>query len=240
MYRDFEEIALYYDDLYVKPEQYQKEAQKVADFSQSYQQSDGNTLLDIACGTGGHISYLQKHYQVSGIDLSEDMLYIAREKFPQIPFFHGNMVDFSLKKQFDVVICLYGSIGFVKTEANLKSTLKNFARHILPGGILILVPWSTTEAFRENIVIDAVKHPDIKIARMENVKRKTSNLVEVTFHHLIGKNGEVKYHTQQIEVGLFSKDEYLAAIQEAELQLMEIYEGSSIKMGAYVGRLTKR
>jgi hypothetical protein len=42
-----------------------------------------------------------------------------------------------------------------------------------------------------------------------------------------------------MEVGLFSHDEYISAIQEAGLQLVEIYEGPNISMGAFVGRLIK-
>jgi len=236
---EWKDIVTYYDELYVKPEQYQTEVQQVLSFCQNYQQSDGKRLLDVACGTGGHITYLQDHFQVSGVDLSESMLAVARKKFPDVPFYQGNMTDFSLDRQFDVIIYLYGSIGFVRTNEKLKLTLKNMVRHLLPGGIAIIVPWSTTESFQEKIVVDAVKHPHMRIARMENVKRKAIDCVEVTFHHLIGQNGEVKYHTQRMEIGLFSHNEYVSAIEEAGLQLVEIYDGPNIRMGAFVGRLTR-
>lgn len=236
---EWEDIANYYDVLYVKPKQCQKEAQQVITFSQNYQQSSGRTLLDVACGTGGHITYLQDYFQVSGIDLSESMLGMAQKKLPDTPFYQGNMIDFSLDQQFDLIMCLYGSIGFVKTYTNLKLTLKNMVRHLLPRGMVIITPWSTTESFKERIVVDAVKHPYIRIARMENVKRKTTDCVEVTFHHLVGQNGQVKYHTQSMEIGLFSQDEYISSMEEAGLELVEIYDGPNIRMGAFVGRLTK-
>lgn len=239
IYDEWKDLATYYDELYVKPKQYQKEVQQVMTFSQHYLQSGGKTLLDVACGTGGHITYLQEYFQVSGVDLSESMLGVAQKKFPHLSFYRGNMIDFSLDKQFDIITCMYGSIGFVKTYTNLKLTLKNMARHLIPGGLAIIVPWSTTESFKEKIVVDAVKHPHIRIARMENVKRKATNLVEITFHHLVGKDGQVKYYTQCMEVGLFSHDDYISAIQDAGLQLVEIYEGSNISMGAFVGRLIK-
>ena len=49
---DFAEIAAYYDELYVKPEQYQLEAKKIIELINTYKLSDGNELLDISCGTG--------------------------------------------------------------------------------------------------------------------------------------------------------------------------------------------
>ena len=71
-------------------------------------------LLVLACGTGGHIPYFKDDYHVSGLDLSEDMLNLAREKFSDTEFYIGNLIDFQLEADFDAMICLYGSIGFVK------------------------------------------------------------------------------------------------------------------------------
>jgi len=237
MYNDFKVIANYYDDLYVKPELYSTEIDTIVEICNKYKQNNGNRLLDVACGTGGHIPYLLNNFRVSGLDLSEDMLKIARNKYPNISFYCDNMMNFSLDTKFDIIICLYGSIGFVKTLPNVKQTLKNFSKHLNPGGLVILTPWMTKESFSDNIFVDTVANEHIKIARMENIKLKEENLVEVTFHHLIGENGEVKYHTQNIEVGLFSKDNYISAIQDSGLEYISFYDGPSIIMGAFICRL---
>ena len=128
---EWETLVTYYDELYVKPEQYQREAQQVISFSQAYQQSGRKTLLDVTCGTGGHVTYLQDYFEVSGVDLSESMLAVARQKFPHLSFYQGNMINFSLGKKSDVIMCLYGSIGFVRTFDNLKLTLKNMVSHLV-------------------------------------------------------------------------------------------------------------
>ncbi|MFX0092252.1 MAG: class I SAM-dependent DNA methyltransferase [Candidatus Hodarchaeota archaeon] len=239
MYDEFKDLAAYYDELYVKSDQYQREVVQIDRFVSTYKQNEGNKLLDIACGTGGHLTYLQDRYQVAGLDLSQDMLLIARKKFPTIPFYLENMINFSLDQHFDIIICMYGSIGFVKTFVNLKQTMNTIVNHLNPGGIIIIVPWSTTETFQERIVTDVVNLPHIRIARMENVKQKTTNLVEVTIHHLIDQNRQVKHHTQTVEVGLFSQKEYTSAFQEAKIQLVEFYQGREISMSAFVGRLPK-
>jgi SAM-dependent methyltransferase len=236
MLNDFTEIAAYYDELYVKPEQYQAEAEKAITLIKKYCLSDSSNLLDLACGTGGHIPYWLSSYTVTGLDLSPEMLALARHKFPDIEFHLGDMVDFAIGKKFDVLVCLWGSIGFMRTPGNLKKALANFSAHLKPGGVLLLTPWSTREEFEPGIVVESVKHPDVRLACMENVKRKAPGLVEVDFHHLIGRDGKVTYHQQSIDIGLFSRQQYLDAIAGAGLELMEYYRGPEIRMGAFIAR----
>lgn len=195
MYDEYADIAAYYDELYVKPEHYQLEAAKAAALVETYKLSGGNDLLDLACGTGGHIPYWCDPYRVTGLDLSPEMLAHAICKFPDIEFHLDDMVDFVMGREFDALVCLYGSIGFVRTLENLNRALVTFAAHLKPGGVLCLTPWSTQEEFKPKIVVDAVKHPDVRIARMENVKRKAPDLIELDFHHLVGRDGVVTYHT---------------------------------------------
>ena len=233
---EFADIAAYYDELYVKPEQYQREAERTLAIAEIYKQSNGNDLLDIACGTGGHVTYWRKHYSVTGLDLSPAMLNRAVQKFPDIEFHLGDMVDFVLEQNFDVVVCMYGSIGFMRTVENLNRAVSNFTKHLKPGGILCLTPWSTQEEFEPDIVVDTVKHPDVGISRMENVRLKSPGLAEVDFHHLVGRDGKVTYYTQSIEVGLFSRQQYLDVLSNAGLELMEYYNGSDIPMGLFVAR----
>ena len=57
----------------------------------------------------------------------------------------GNMLDFDLGRQFDVVTCLFSSIGYVKTVPNMKRAVANMSRHLKPGGVLVLEPWFTPE-----------------------------------------------------------------------------------------------
>ena len=233
---EWKDIAAYYDELYVKPERYRLEATKALYLVETYRLSKGNELLDIACGTGGHVIYWREKYRVTGLDNSSEMLSRAKGKFPDIEFVNHDMMNFALDRQFDAMICLYGSIGFVRTPENLNRSLYTFAAHLKEGGVLCLTPWSTREEFKPKIVVDAVKHPHLRIARMENVKLKAPGLVEVDFHHLLGRDGKVTYLTQSTEVGLFSRQQYLDAINNAGLELMEYYHGPDMPMGVFVVR----
>jgi 2-polyprenyl-3-methyl-5-hydroxy-6-metoxy-1,4-benzoquinol methylase len=55
------------------------EADTLTAIIHQYRRSIGNRLLDVACGTGLHISYLKQHFQVQGLDLDEQLRAIARQ-----------------------------------------------------------------------------------------------------------------------------------------------------------------
>jgi SAM-dependent methyltransferase len=236
MYSDFKTISTYYDALYVNEREYAPEAARVKELLAGHGVPSGTDLLVLACGTGGHLPFFKDDYHVSGLDLSEDMLGLAREKFPGIRFHLGNLVDFELDEDFDATICLYGSIGFVKTVDGLRASMKRIAAHLRPNGLALITPWSTAEEFQELIVVDAADRPDLKIARMEQVRLKEPGVVEVTFHHLLGKGNEVTYHQQSMEIGLFSREDYLSAMAGAGLKVMEEYKGTDVRGGAYIGK----
>jgi len=236
MYSDFKIISAYYDTLYVNDREYGAEAGRVKDLLTRHGAPPRADLLVLACGTGGHIPYFRDEYTVSGLDLSEDMLDLARKKFPEVGFHLGDMINFELETDFDAGASLDGSIGFVKTVENLRAAMNRIASHLRPGGLALITPWSTAEDFRDLIVVDAADRPDLKIARMEHVRLKEPNMVEVTFHHLLGNNNDVTYHKQSMEIGLFSREEYAAAMIDAGLNVVEVYTGKDVRGGAYIGK----
>ena len=77
-----------------------------------------STLLDVGCGTGLHLSHLRERFNVEGLDLSQEMLEIARARCPGVPLHQGSLVEFSLGRRFDVVTCLFGSIAYVGDQGD--------------------------------------------------------------------------------------------------------------------------
>ncbi len=62
------------------------------------------------------------------------------------------MLDFELGKQFDVVTCLFSSIGYVQTVPNLRRAIQNMSDHLKPGGVLMIEPWFSRTQFLPNHV----------------------------------------------------------------------------------------
>lgn len=94
---------------------YKAEASRLGEIIASRKKSSGNDLLDVACGTGGHILYLSRAFRVEGLDLDPKMVDIARAKHPDVPIHVGDMVGIDRGRRFDAVVSLFSSVGYVRT-----------------------------------------------------------------------------------------------------------------------------
>src|SRR5216684_3266461 len=215
MYR---QLANYYDEIY-HFKNYEKEAEKIDTLIRQHKKSPGNHLLDVACGTGNHIAYLKQHYSVEGLDFSADMLRIARKKHPDIVFHLSEMTSFRLQNRFDIVTCLFSAIGHVKTKARMRRAVRNMARHLQSGGLMILEPWITPANFRRGLIgFTFVDKPNLKIARI-NINKVRGPVSTLEFHFLIGTPGKVQYVIDKDSLGLWTHQEYLDAFRDAGLEV---------------------
>ena len=232
----FSKSEKYYDEIYaVMGKDYVRESNKVNKFIQKYKHSDGNTLLDVACGTGAHAGPLSKHYKVEGLDLDANMLAIAHRKYPKIRTHLGDMINFDLGHQFDVVVCLFSSIGYVKTNAKLRKGIKTMGRHLLPDGVLLIEPWFGPEQWNVGRIHTLhVNQPELKITRMGYGGRR--GLVStLEFQYLIGTPKGIEHLIERHELGLFTHEEYLEAFRSAGLKVIHNKKGLDGR-GLYIGR----
>lgn len=232
----FEKSADIYDAVYASlGKDYVEEAQQVHALLQQHTQSEGETLLDVACGTGAHIQHLQQWYDAEGLDLDTEMLSIARERCPNITFHHADMVDFDLDRQFDAVVCLFSSIGYAKTVERMRRAVETMSRHLVPGGVLIVEPWLTPDVYETgNPHATFVDQPELKIARM-NVSEEEAGVAILDFHYLVATSEGIEFFTERHEAGLFTHEEYMDAFRDAGLDVTYDPEGL-IGRGLYIGR----
>jgi len=201
---------------------------------QRYKRSPGNSLLDVGCGTGGHIPYLSRHYQVEGLDMNPRMLKIARHKQPGIYFHKADMTRFDLKRKFDIVVSLFSAIGSVKTKSKLESSVRNMASHLRPGGVLIIEPWFTPEAFKRGTLHSLfVERPELRIARM-NISRARPGVSILDVHYMVGTPRGIRYFNELLELGLFTRADYQKVLEGSRLTVH--YDPAGLTgRGLYIG-----
>lgn len=105
-------------------------------------------LLELACGTGiQSIRFKQAGFDVTGLDLSQDMLDLAAKRAKtarvDIPFVQGNMLDLSSVGTFDYVTCYSDSICYMEDEVEVGDVFKQVYDHLNEGGIFIFDVHST-------------------------------------------------------------------------------------------------
>ncbi len=106
-------------------------------------------ILDLACGSGTLAIMLKlKGYAVEGLDLSEEIIEIAKEKAKinhlDINFYTLNMTSFNLNKKYDVITCFFDSINFLNSTIEVNKLLKNVKKHLKSGGFFIFDLFSKT------------------------------------------------------------------------------------------------
>ena len=226
--------AAFYDAIY-SFKNYPAEAAHLHALIQRHQRSPGNRLLDVACGTGRHVHALKAQgYQVEGLDLDPHLLAIAQKRNPDTRFHRADMIDFDLGERFDVVTCLFSSIGYVKSQQCLELAIANLARHLVPGGVLIVEPWYWPGFPLDRIGQISVDLPELKLARIVNTQIVGDTYV-AHFHYLVGKPDGVDYLVERHELGLFSHEQHRAAFQDAGLQTIHDPKGL-IGRGLWIGR----
>ncbi len=232
LYREF---AKYYDLIYSRKD-YKKEANKIDKLIHKYKKSSGKSLLEIACGTGNHLRYFRKKYFCTGTDLSQGMLAVARKKIKGVAFRKANMINFNLHKTFDIIVCLFSSIGYVKTYGNLRKTIKSFSRHMKQGGVVIIEPWFTKEVARSGRpMLTTYNGKNIKLARV-GISKIVGNISVVYMSYLVGeRNKPIKYFAEEHELGLFSIRKTLQLMREAGLRAKFLKRGLRTGRGLYVG-----
>jgi SAM-dependent methyltransferase len=223
MRRVFSRSARIYDAIYSAIRDYSHEAAELDRLIQD-QRPGARTLLDVACGTGAHLAHLTG-YEVEGLDLDPQMLAVARERLPDVPFHEGDMADFDLGKRFDAVVCMFSSIGYVRTDERLRSALASMGRHLEPGGVLVVEPWLSPEVWLDRHVGAVfVDEPELKIARM-NVAEREGTVSMFVFEYLVGTPDGIERFSEPHELGLFTVEQYLEAFRAAGLEADHDPEG---------------
>jgi SAM-dependent methyltransferase len=231
----FSQTARYYDKIYQSMKDYGAEAEKLIAIIHVYRRSTGNRLLDVACGTGLHLSYLKQQFQVEGLDIDEELLAIARQRDPGVPLHQADMTDFDLGCTFDIVTCLFSAIGYVKTLDHLAHAVQCMASHLRPGGVLLIEPWFTPTIWQAGTIhAHYIDEPDLKIARI-NTSAVAGRLSIMDMHYLIGTPAGVNHYVERHEMGLFTTEEMTHALSACGLEVTYDQEGV-MGRGLFIGQ----
>jgi len=234
----FGKSAMVYDAIYRSQEKdYRAESAAITSLVLD-RAPHARTLLDVGCSTGGHLEHLRERFTCSGLDIAEELLEVARHRFPAgIDFHQGDMADFDLGTQFDAVTCLFSSIGYVRTYDRLAATARCFARHVAPGGVVIVEPWITTEAWQDEsrAYITVAEEEEIQAVRIM-FRHREGRLNKLDLQYLVATDGKIEHLVEEHQLGLFDFDEYVRAFAGAGFAV-ELDREGLIGRGLIVGQL---
>jgi SAM-dependent methyltransferase len=212
----FSATADLYDEIYSFKD-YAEEALKIRNLIER-ERPGAKTILDIACGTAEHARLLSGNFKIDGIDIEPKFVEIARAKNPGGIYSVADMRTFDLGKRYDVVQCLFSSIGYLLTPQDIVAALRRFRAHLAPGGIILVEPWYSPAAYKPGTLhMLTVDKPDLKICRM-NVPEREGDVSIIHFHYLIAAADGVRKAEEVHRLALVPIEKMASHFEAAGLQ----------------------
>jgi len=204
----FDKSAELYDLIYAQFKDYEAETEEIHRLIAEHN-PNATALLDIGCGTGEHAYRLthQYGYQVDGIDIEPAFVDLAKKKNPRDTFTVADMADFHLSKNYDVLLCLFSSIGYIDSTDNLQATMHCFMSHVKPDGLLIIEPW-----FEPGVMtggksfMHTAESEDLNVCRMSYTELAGVKSI-LHFEYLIGSEAGLSSFSERHELTLFTREQ---------------------------------
>jgi ubiquinone/menaquinone biosynthesis C-methylase UbiE len=225
----YHKCAKYYDLIY-----HDKDYAKECDFLESIFtefSKKPNSILDIGCGTGGHAIHLAKRgYEVSGIDISKEMIEVAKSKIKQknvkTEFLVSSMQEFNLNKKFDVCISMFSSINYLLSYNDVKKTFTNIRYHLKEEGLFIFDCWNAiavTQSYLP-VKIKAFEDEKYKIIRISETKvNKLKQLCEIKWTYIVIQKDIIKdYFSEILKLRIFFLEELRYLLDSCGFRVLKI------------------
>ena len=191
----FNEYARYYDLLY-RDKDYAGEAAYVDGLIRS-RVPGARRILNLGCGSGRHDrSLVQRGYEVTGVDISEEMLAAARaaaEGNTSLAYVKGDVRSVRLGQTFDAVISLFHVMSYQTANDDLIAALATANHHLEPEGIFIFDCWHGPGVLTDRPTARTKELEDdfIRVNRFaEPVMQANENVVDVKYRVSIANKGD--------------------------------------------------
>jgi len=220
-------FAYLYDQL-MSDVPYEKWVKLVEDAKEKYSIS-GNHLLDLACGTGElSIRLAECGFQVTGVDLSDDMLSVAQDKTikngQSIFYMEQDMSKLEGLPFFDIIGIFCDSLNYLQTEEEVIATFEGVHRHLDEKGLFI---FDVHSVYKMNTLFInqtyAVNDEDISLI-WQCYAGEYENSVEhdLTFFELNKASGMYHRHDECHFQRTYAIDQYKKWLKETNFRIVDI------------------
>ena len=133
--------------LLTRPEDYAEEAAFYIETLRASAVHPIHTVLELGSGGGNNASHMKSEFHLTLIDISTEMIALSRRLNPECEHIQGDMRTFRLGRDFDAVF-VHDAIGYMTSEADLRSAMQTAFVHCRPGGAALFAPDAVRETFR--------------------------------------------------------------------------------------------
>lgn len=211
----YEDYPRVYDKLYEDMKDYRWEAGQVLN---AVTVDDGR-LVNFGCGTGLHDQYFVKEFDVVGVDVSDAMLDVAREKNPRARYVQGEITSVSLPGEFDVAVSLFGVLSYLDTNQAFEEAIGNMSDCLGDDGVLVI---DYLEPRRKPIEEGPLQphtyqEEGLSVARTGEAKVPSDEELLMRYKTVVADKSGVHHFEDVHHLRHFSRHEYKSAFSKAGL-----------------------
>lgn len=194
----FQSYAKYYDIIY-SDKDYEEECDFLEEIFKEYSTFKPQTILDLGCGTGGHaIPLARRGYEVTGVDASEVMLCLAREKAAKLEvqanFYNMDIRDLKLDEKFDACICMFAVMNYLTSNEDIVRTLRRIREHLKDGSLFVFDFWYGPAVLHvlPEVRVSEIEWEEKRIIRIAEPKLDIlSNLCNIDYRLIVVEHGKI-------------------------------------------------
>ena len=214
--RMYTEFARYWT-LISDPTDYAEEARYWREALRSRLGPGRHEILELGVGGGNNLSHLTDDFQATAVDISPDMIDMARRLNPDVTLHVGDMRTIRLPRKFKAVI-IHDAIAYMLSEDDLRAAFATAAAHLDQGGVFVTSPDWVAETFTDPFVSWGTNtRGDVTFTLIEYGwdpdPRDTT--VESLAWYLIRESGRLRVEQDRHVTGLFPTATWLALLEEA-------------------------
>lgn len=219
-------FACVYDDLMYDVD-YKKRTSYLMKLFKKYDKAP-TLLLDAACGTGGFSNEFAKlGTEVIGVDMSEEMLSIAREKAMEsgkdILFLCQRLEELDLYGTVDGAVCCLDSLNHITDYNTLCKAIKKTALFLEEGRLFIFdvnTEYKHKEILGNNVFV--IERDDVYCvwANKYTEKNKVTN---ISLDFFIKENDVYNRYSEEFSERAYTSEQLEKALQKAGLEIVNIF-----------------
>ena len=243
--RLYSDLAAWFH-LLTAPEDYKEEADFYRKAILSACDRPPQTMLELGSGGGNNASHLKKHFQLTLVDLSPEMLTISQELNPECEHIAGDMRNIRLERQFDVVF-IQDAVMYMTSEDDLQQAMKTVYTHCRSGGTALFAPDHVQETFQPST--DHGGHDDQRrglryLDWTWDPDPDDTTYISDMVYLIKEESGQVNVEYDRHVLGIFPRQRWLTLLRDSGFQPeMLPFEHSEIELGTCevcIGRKTQK
>ncbi len=200
------------------------------------------SILEVGCGSGLYLFSLKKAgFDIEGLDISKEMLDIARKNKPKVRLYLKDMSNFKINKRYDAILCLNSSLILLPNFKLIEKTIRNISKHLSNGGLFLIDLPNHPVEIKKNNHIEIEEKSKIKggSLKINSTEYKEKNKWITEWRGKVTKGKIVENFQENYEELIYSPKNLEKSLKDAGFTILKVF-GSRKGGEFYEGKSWRR